>query len=659
MGEPINVFISYSHDSREHSARVLALADQLRQDGLNANIDRYEVSPPEGWPHWMDRQIREADFVIVVCTETYLKRTEGREQPGRGLGVRWESLLTYTDLYNAGSQNHKYIPVSFEDDEAFIPRPLRGATRYVLSSPEGYEELRRRLYGESAAVRPPLGPRRSLEPRSADPAFFTPKRNNFIEIGLAPSARFVGREEDLQHLHDQLKQGDGLLAHALSGEGGVGKTQLAIAYVHRYADEYEGIWWVDASREALTSSVTKLAALLKIETQRVSPEEIRTRLCHALSQGRHLLILDNVERLEDGTAFTLQAPSQVLMTTRLARLPHGRVTTLHVDVLERESSIQMLRSARSTWPSPEDAQLLANVAEHLGYHPLALDFAAEYLRKYPDVTPQELLESLHRTEVGDIESPLEDTEPEEIGLGYRFKVAKSIGLHLPSFEGTLGEWLLELLAFCHPDDIPVELLVAAAQAPTEEVRRSLRKLTDVSIIRYEQSISLHRLTQSVIRARLDTAKTRATLSRLVSVLRVNFGDPEDHRSWPMQDVAAPHALAVLEMLRKKGLDEPPGMGLVLSRYFNIRSRLEEAIWALGALQSDGQLVDPSRINDSAQSNSIGSVLFSWDYLDEALSFFRRAEHLLHVQQDPPRGTGHCSQQHWRHLSKAPRVWTRS
>ena len=71
---PRRVFISYSHDSPEHQDRVLALADRLRVEGVNASIDQYVQSPPEGWADWCEMEIRKSDFVLMVCTETYLRR---------------------------------------------------------------------------------------------------------------------------------------------------------------------------------------------------------------------------------------------------------------------------------------------------------------------------------------------------------------------------------------------------------------------------------------------------------------------------------------------------------------------------------------------------------------------------------------------------------
>jgi hypothetical protein len=65
------VLISYSHDSPEHKDRVLVLSNRLRGEGIDCTIDQYLLVPPEGWPRWMEKQIRESDFVLMVCTETY------------------------------------------------------------------------------------------------------------------------------------------------------------------------------------------------------------------------------------------------------------------------------------------------------------------------------------------------------------------------------------------------------------------------------------------------------------------------------------------------------------------------------------------------------------------------------------------------------------
>jgi hypothetical protein len=125
------VFISYSHDSREHEDRVLDLADRLRGGGIDAEIDQYEISPPEGWPAWCERQIKSAGFVLLVCTETYLRRVNGEEAPGIGHGVLWEARIIRQLLYDAGSVSAKFVPVLFSDGSpSHIPTPVKGAARF-------------------------------------------------------------------------------------------------------------------------------------------------------------------------------------------------------------------------------------------------------------------------------------------------------------------------------------------------------------------------------------------------------------------------------------------------------------------------------------------------------------------------------------------------
>src|SRR5438045_7614107 len=108
---PPRVFISYSHDSQEHGDRVLELADRLRADGIDAIIDQYIQFPPEGWPAWCEAEIRKAGFVPMICTETYLRRVNGEEEPGKGHGVLWEARLIRQHLYDAGSVSSKFVPV--------------------------------------------------------------------------------------------------------------------------------------------------------------------------------------------------------------------------------------------------------------------------------------------------------------------------------------------------------------------------------------------------------------------------------------------------------------------------------------------------------------------------------------------------------------------
>jgi hypothetical protein len=152
------VFISYSWDSESHVQAVLELSNRLRSEGIDCVLDQYEVSPPEGWPLWMDKKIRDSRLVLTVCTETYYKRVMKDERdPDTGRGVKWEGGLVYQHLYNA-STNQKFIPILFRDsDKKFIPTPLQSATHYRVDTEEGYEKLYARLLGRPGVSKPDLG----------------------------------------------------------------------------------------------------------------------------------------------------------------------------------------------------------------------------------------------------------------------------------------------------------------------------------------------------------------------------------------------------------------------------------------------------------------------------------------------------------------------
>src|ERR1700674_1390191 len=149
--QPPRVFISYSHDSSEHAQHVLELAERLRKDGVNAQLDQYVAgTPPEGWPRWMLDQLDWAEFVLVVCTETYYRRFRGHEKRGKGRGADWESNLLTLKIYNAKSRTTKFVPVLFDlQDVQFIPEPISSHTHYLLHSETNYIKLYAFLTGAS------------------------------------------------------------------------------------------------------------------------------------------------------------------------------------------------------------------------------------------------------------------------------------------------------------------------------------------------------------------------------------------------------------------------------------------------------------------------------------------------------------------------------
>ena len=149
------VFISYSHDSSDHEKRVLAFSERLRNDGVDSQLDQYvDGTPPKGWPRWMEDQLDSAQFVLVICTETYHRRFLGREDPDKGKGADWEGSLITLEMYHVRSNTSKFVPLLFDhQDERFIPRQLSAHTHYLLNSEANYDKLYAFLTGQ-AGIRP-------------------------------------------------------------------------------------------------------------------------------------------------------------------------------------------------------------------------------------------------------------------------------------------------------------------------------------------------------------------------------------------------------------------------------------------------------------------------------------------------------------------------
>ena len=239
---PPRVFISYSHDSPEHQHRVLVLADRLRVEGVDASIDQYVQSPQEGWADWCETEIRKSDFVLMVCTETYLRRVNHEEEPGKGYGVLWEARLIRQHLYDQGSVSGRFVPVIFADgSSAHIPTPVKGASIHRVETAEGYERLYRLLTNQPLVRKPELGTLRRLperprqwtgEPPAREEPATTRQHEGPSKLAASlPHPRvedlFVGRSKEREELAGAVFATNGTRRPVVvSGMAGVGKSYL-------------------------------------------------------------------------------------------------------------------------------------------------------------------------------------------------------------------------------------------------------------------------------------------------------------------------------------------------------------------------------------------------------------------------------------------------
>jgi NB-ARC domain len=187
---------------------------------------------------------------------------------------------------------------------------------------------------------------------------------------------FTGRDNLLAEVREQLLAGDRAVVQALHGMGGVGKTQLAAEYAHRFAGTYGLAWWINAEQGGLIGDqVAALGLALGCVQAGAGTEAVRAAVLAELRhRGRWLLVFDNAEDPTDVAPWLPGGGGHVLITSR-QRGWDEVAAPVEVDVLTRAESVAILQ-ARVTELSGADADKLA---AELGDLPLAIAQAAGFM----------------------------------------------------------------------------------------------------------------------------------------------------------------------------------------------------------------------------------------------------------------------------------------
>lgn len=366
----------------------------------------------------------------------------------------------------------------------------------------------------------------------------------------APSRnpRFTGRSDLLRTLRDLLVNSAEravLLPHMLHGLGGIGKTHLAIEYVHRFVHEYDLICWLPAHDVTqVRASLVDLGYAMGLPD---SPNVTRAveAVLDALRTGlyrRWLLVFDNADRPEDLRPYLPYPTGHVLLTSRNAGWSEV-ANPIEIDVFDRQESIALLRQRVPTM-SDKDA---GRLADRLGDLPLALDQAGawqaetamgvdQYLRLF-----DEQFERLTEHPAGEYPTP--------VGATY------ALTLDRLREQAPGAAQLLDVCAFFGAEPISVNLFWAGRQADLpaplaytlrDEIllRRALREISRYALARVDpvnDAISVHRLVQAVIRSRLDAeqrAQTKLAAQRILA--EANPGNPDLETNWPRHSELSPH-----------------------------------------------------------------------------------------------------------------------
>jgi len=377
---------------------------------------------------------------------------------------------------------------------------------------------------------------------------------------------FTGRDRLLQHLYKALAA-ENIAAssqlRAISGLGGIGKTQTAIEYAYRYANEYEAVLWVRAdSHETLSTDFAKLAITINLPEK----DEIdQFRVIAAVKQwlqkhGPWLLIFDNADDPMVLDFLPRQPSGAILLTTR-SQDPGLHIKPIEMEKMSQAEGVTFLLRRITSMGDEDGEEDLSKSASAKELHaakelweamdglPLALDQAGAYIKAGQSSLSEYVdLYRNHREEFLQERGGAIPEHPDAVATTWSISFQRVEQKNLASAE------LLRFCAFLSPDAIPEELITGGAAhftAPLQALTASTKLLNNTvstlraySLIRRDSAthmLSVHRLVQAVLIDAMPATMRKQWKERIVRAVNEVFPEAP-FKEWTRCGRLLPHVL---------------------------------------------------------------------------------------------------------------------
>ncbi len=549
----IKIFFSYNFSSREDSAlfkRLMTHISILERQYHLLQMHNSAADPGSTITPFIEARLREANIIVFLLSADFLasERCYTRElQRGFTLATTRATRLIFVRL---GPIDWEAFPL---DQYTTLPSDGKPITLWSNRA-AAYAEVTK---GIRLAINDFLS-----QPVQTLPSEF--QRSPICNVPYSTNELFTNRTEILNTITSSFTtfgtQHTPIVA--LSGLSGIGKTQIALAYSHREAQQYSNTIWLNASSQNVLYAQVKAIAdkfPLPIEEREQEQKLFAAFQRWLRDQSNWLLVLDQIE---DVTLIDLIVPphssGHVLLTTRNQAIGK-RGTAVFVKSMHSDASVQfLLRRAKKLTPDVNFADPTTQVvrdaaviAQELDNFPLALDQAGAYLEEKGCSLTTYL--SLYRRQRARLLK-----ERGRLADAYRESTASTLELAFKQATQNQPQnlELLHLLAFLQPDIIPEGLLLldsdeARALLPSFAddpfaLQQAIDDLRRFSLVHYNANgsiLNIQRIVQHVLIDRLSVEQQRHQAQLVVHLITSVFpeGRFESLETWSESELYLPQA----------------------------------------------------------------------------------------------------------------------
>ena len=536
----LKLFYSYAHKDERWRKRIETHLSMLQRQGfINGWHDR-NINAGAAWASEIDTHLTTADIILLLispdflaseyCYSIEMKRAMERHYAGEARVI--PIILRPTDWKSTPFEQLQVLPSNVQPVSRWQDRD-----EALLDIVTGIRKTVDELNALTSDTLP------SFDTRPADTKMAP------LSIWNVPHHRntfFTGREDILTHLHSTFTAGKTvILTQAISGLGGIGKTQIAVEYAYRHREEYKAILWAKAdSREILVSDLVGIAELLNLAKK--NPQD-QNQMVSAVkrwlqSNTNWLFILDNAEDLAMVREYLPSVGNgHILLTTR-SQVTGRMARCIKVNKMKpEEGGLFLLRWANiialeaSLDAAPATDQIKAvEISQIMDGLPLALDQAGAYIEETASSLSGYLnLYQNKNTVLLKRRGKLISDHPESVFTTWSHSFEKIQQANAAAAE------LLRFCAFLHPDSIPEEIIIEGAAelgpilqpvaADPFELNDAIGELLKFSLVQRDSeanTINIHRLVQTVVRAGMDEATQRLWAERTVRAINRALPDFE-------------------------------------------------------------------------------------------------------------------------------------